>query len=58
MNSKTFYTNPEIYPQIYHRTPCPTVLICNGVLKNKGEVGLFRISQRERLFISYDNQVL
>ena len=22
---------PGIYPQIYHRTPCPAVLICKGV---------------------------
>ena len=35
MNSKIFYTNPEISPQIYHRTPCPTVLICKGVLKKQ-----------------------
>ena len=24
-------TGPGIYPQIYHRTPCPAVLICKGV---------------------------
>ena len=27
-------------------------------MKVKGEVGLFQISQKERLFISYGNQVL
>ena len=24
-------TSPGIYPQIYHRTPCPSLLICKGV---------------------------
>ena len=44
-------TGPEIYPQVYHRTPCPAVLILQGGLtKNKGEVGLFQTSQKERLF--------
>ena len=43
--------NPGIYPQVYHRTPRPAVLICKGVLiKNKGGVGLFQISQKKRLF--------
>ena len=23
-------TGPGIYPQIYHRIPCPAVLICKG----------------------------
>ena len=27
-------------------------------MKNKGGVGIFQISQKKRLFISYDNQVL
>ena len=27
-------------------------------MKNKGGVGLFQISQKESLFISYENQVL
>ena len=40
----------SIYPQIYNRTPCPVMLICKGVIKNKGGVGLFQISQKERLF--------
>ena len=38
---------PEIYPQIYHRTPCPAVL---GLIKSKGGVGSFQVSQKERLF--------
>ena len=29
-----------------------------SLIKNKGGVGLFQISQKEKLFISYDNQVL
>ena len=32
-------------------------LFVTGSNKKKGGVGLFRISQKERLFISYDNQV-
>ena len=36
-------TGPGIYPRVYHRASCPAV-------KNKGEVGLFQISQKERLF--------
>ena len=43
---------PGVYPQIYHRTPCPAVLICKWVKKSKGGVGVFQISQmqKERLF--------
>ena len=32
--------------------------LSGGLIKKKGEVGLFQISQKERLFISYDKQVL
>ena len=35
---------PGIYPQIYHRTPCPAVLICKRVKKKK--------KQRRRRIIS------
>ena len=28
------------------------------LIKNEGGVGLFQISEKERLFISFDNQVL
>ena len=44
-----------IYPQIYDRTPCPAVLICNcGSKKSKGGIGLFQISQmqKERLLMT------
>ena len=30
----------------------------SAYFKNKGRIRLFQISQKERLFISYDNQVL
>ena len=45
-------TGPGIYPQIYHRAPCPAVLLCKGSNKQqrRGRVGLFRISQKDRLF--------
>ena len=35
-----------------------SVYFQEGLIKNKGGVGLFQISQKEKLFISYDNQVL
>ena len=25
-----FLAGPRIYPQVYHRAPCPAVLICKG----------------------------
>ena len=36
----------------YHRTPCHTcsAYLGVGLIKNKGGVGLFQISQKERLF--------
>ena len=40
---------PEIYPQVYRRTACPAVLIVRRSNKNKGGLGLFQISQKERL---------
>ena len=46
-------TGPGIYPQIYHRVPCPAVFSCReGVclVNNTGEVGLFQASKKERLF--------
>ena len=43
---------PGIYPQIYHRTPC----LAEGLIKKKGGVGLFQISLKERLFISYTRE--
>ena len=45
-------TGPGIYSQLYHRAPCPAVLICNGVqiINDKGRVRLFQISQKGRLF--------
>ena len=44
-------TSPGIYLQVYHRTLCPAVLIfVRGLIKNKGGVGLFQISQKKRLF--------
>ena len=33
-------------------------LFVKDLIKNKGGIGLFQISQKERLFISYNNQVL
>ena len=30
-DNRILLTGPGIYPQIYHRTPCPAVLICKGV---------------------------
>ena len=52
-------TGPGIYPQVYHRTPCPVELICKGsLIKNKGRIGLFKISQKERLFYLLYNQML
>ena len=49
--------DPRIYSQIYPRTPCLALLICKVVYLKK-EVRLFQILKKERLFISYDNQVL
>ena len=37
--------------------PCSAYLY-GGLIKNKAGVGLFQISQKERLFIFYDNQLL
>ena len=39
-------------PQVYHRTPCPAVLICTGV-RQGGGIGLFQIS-----YLTYINQVI
>ena len=30
-DNMVFLTGPGVYEQIYHRTPCPAVLIYNGV---------------------------
>ena len=54
-------TSLGIYPQIHHRTQCPAVFICrvyNKKQSGRGGVRLFQILQKERLFISSDNQVL
>ena len=57
-------TGRGIYPQIYHRAPCPAMLfVRRGLISNnrggdREGVGLFQISQKFRLLISYDNQVL
>ena len=53
-DNRILLTGLGMYPQISHRTPFPAVLICKGGLINsKGGVGLFRISQKERLFSSF-----
>ena len=31
-------SGPGIYQQVYHRTACPAVLICKGILRNKVEL--------------------
>ena len=31
-------SGPGIYQQVYHRTACPAVLICKGILRNKFEL--------------------
>ena len=41
-------TGPGIYPQIYHRTSCPEVLICKGSNKKYRRGGFFH--EKERLF--------
>ena len=49
--NRVLLTGPGIYPQIYHRTPFPEVIICKRFKwKLKGGVGSFWILQMEILF--------
>ena len=43
-------TGLGIFPEIYY--------LYQGLTRNKGWVGLFQISEKDRLFIPYDNQML
>ena len=52
-------TQPGIYPQVYHRTPCPAVLIVRRSKKQQRRDGIIsNFTKGETFFISYNNQVL
>ena len=43
-------TDPGIYPQVYYELHIPQYLFVGGSNKKQRGVGLFQISQNERLF--------
>ena len=51
-------TGPGIHPQFYHKLHALDTYLWGGLIKNKGGVGLFQISQKERLFISHEPSTL
>ena len=58
-DNRILLTDPGIYPQIYHRTSCPTVRICKGSNKQQRRGGIIsNFTKGETFFFSYNNQVL
>ena len=58
-DNRVLLTGPGIYPQIYHRTPFPEVIICKRFKwKLKEGWDHFEFYKWIYFFMSYDNQVL
>ena len=58
-DNRILLTGPGIYSHIYHRTPCPTVLICEGSNKQqrRGDI-ISNFTKGDTFFISYKDQGL
>ena len=52
-------TGPGVYPQFYHLTQCPAVLICKGVgLETNEGYDYFKFHERRLFHILYQPRVL